>query len=161
MEVKKGAKWQDMLNVSQIAQCSTSHCKWHQKDEEGLENTAGCVLEELQAKRSSRVKVTNLLHRYTQSLLKTPPSYKSRPSLKMSQGGINNKLKRFFPFLRVNTSPQHFTLILSPQVWQVIDTNVIVRAPCLVCSLSFTISWTNCFSSSGHPTLPPPIWTLL
>lgn len=43
-ELQKGAEWQDMLNVSQIAQCSTSHCKWHQKDEEGLENTAGWML---------------------------------------------------------------------------------------------------------------------
>lgn len=42
-EVKKRAEWQNMLNVSQIAQCSTSHCKWHQKDEEGLENTACCM----------------------------------------------------------------------------------------------------------------------
>ena len=65
-EVKKRAEWQDMLNVSQIAQCSTSHCKWHQKGWGGIrEHSVLYAWQELQASRSGLLKVTNLLQGYT------------------------------------------------------------------------------------------------
>lgn len=145
-----------MLNVSQIAQCSTSHCKWHRKDEEGLENTACCMLEkELQANRSGLLKVTALIHAAFKHIYKSC-SLSGMFSLKMDKQQLNH-----VSFARIY--PRTFHLSPPLTVWLVVDTNVIVC--CVLCLSEFHRlaghTQTNlCFSFTGHPILPLQILNL-
>lgn len=121
LEVKTRAEWQDMLNVSQIAWCSTSHCKWHRKDEEGLQNTACCMLE-MSSGRQTEADFKNVAY----LLIQCTAAFKHLQNVLFNRHFLQKMPRRRNDSSQgiKKTSNGHFTLTTPLQVARVIDTSV-------------------------------------